>query len=231
MKVCFCIILICVLLLLYVSIPSRRPVLVDGRKWQVIDSYENSEEAAQILARCHDKMLHFMRTLKRKYHIDEPLDIAASHYNPVQSPTNPVPHFHGSAAPTEDAQKIIETLMDNYDPDVFYENDPMTSNDTSYTMNKGDAMYIGLRQKEDPTKFENEDTIFFVMLHECAHIANYNGWGHDDRFWTVFKFLLHEAVEAGVYTPVDYAKYPERYISISVYYQPLHDNSLPNLWE
>lgn len=224
-------IILLVIFFVYTFLPSRKEVNVDGRKWQVIDSYENSTEAAQILSRCHDKILRFMRVLKEKYHIDEPLDVAASHYDPNSHETNLIPQFHGSAAPSDDVQRIVETFLDNYNPDVFYENDPKYSNDTSYTMNKGDSMYIALRKKNDPTQFESEDTIFFVMLHECAHIANYNGWGHDDRFWTVFKFLLHEAVEAGIYTPIDYAKNPEPYVSIEIYYQPLHDNGLPNLWE
>jgi len=78
---------------------------------------------------------------------------------------------------------------------------------------------------------EDIETVFFVMLHECAHIANYNGWGHDTRFWTVFKFIIHEAVLAGVYTPIDYAKHPKEYCGISVYYQPLFDDALSNLWQ
>lgn len=225
------ILLVIVVIYIYARSQVHADVDVNGRTWQVIASYENSNEAAQILSRCHERMLRFMRALKTKYHIDEPLEIASSHYDPDVHEGNPIPRFHGSAAPSDDVQTIVETLLDNFNPDVFYENDPRYSNDTSYTMNKGDAMYIGLRKKDDPTQFEHEDTIFFVLLHESAHIANYNGWGHDDRFWTVFKFLIHEAVEAGVYIPTDYAKYPEPYMSISIYYQPLFDNSLPNIWE
>ena len=215
--ICICL-LVVVLLLLYSYTPPRVEIDVQGRSWSVIDSYDNSTEAAEMLSRLHVRMIKFMRALKVKYHIDETDDIIAAEGDA---------HFVGSS----DAQKIVDSLLDNYNPDVFYENDPRYSSDTSYTINKGDSMYVCLRKKNQPNLLEDEELVFFVMLHECAHIGNYNGWGHDDRFWTVFKFLLHEATEAGVYKPIDYGKRPQDYCGLNVYYQPLNDKTLPNIWE
>jgi WLM domain len=211
-------IIIVALMLIYFYTPPRIEIDVQGRAWSVIESYENSTEAAEMLSRLHERMLTFMRYLKFKYHIDETEDVIAQ---------EGAAHNVGS----QDVQKILHALLDNYNPDVFYENDPRYSNDTSYTINKGDSMYICLRKKDQPATLEDEELVFFVMIHECAHIGNYNGWGHDDRFWTVFKFLLHEAVLAGVYHPIDYEKYPADYCGLKVYYQPLNDRGLPNLWE
>jgi len=203
--------LIC-LLLLYIYYTPRIDISVAGRDWSVIESYDNREEAAAMLSRLHGRVLRFLRFLKHRWYIDATDDVLAENAHPML--TRP------------DAYKIVSNLLDNYNPDEFYENDPRYSKDTSYTVNKGESMYICLRQKDDPSKLENEDTIFFVMLHECAHIGNYNGWGHDDRYWSVFKFILQEAVLAGVYTPIDYERYPTRYCSISIYYQPLNDTKL-----
>jgi hypothetical protein len=215
MRIAVCLLILLILLIWYYT-PGRIDVPVDGRNWSVIEDYHNADDAAKLLSRVHSRMLKFLSHLREKYHIDEPDDIAAEHDHSWRN---------------DDVYKIVDTLLDNYNPDVFYENDPRYSSDTSYTINKGDSMYICLRKKNNPHLLEDEESVFFVMLHECAHIANYNGWGHDDRFWTVFKFLLHEAVEAGVYTPIDYEKYPVDYCSLKIYYQPLFDQSLPKLWE
>jgi hypothetical protein len=157
-----------------------------------------------------------MRHLKSKYHIDETDETIAE-----EGPAHVVA--------SDDVRTIVETLLDNYNPDAFYENDPRYSSDTSYTINKGSSMYICLRKRDTPLVIEDEDLTFFVVLHECAHIGNYNGWGHDDRFWTVFKLFLREAVEAGVYTPINYEKHPQVYCGLRVFYSPLFDNTLPNL--
>ena len=208
-----------IMVLLYVFYwPPLTRIKVANREWAVVESYPNATDAANMLHRLHARMLTFLRYIEEKHHIDETQEEIATHSEE-----------HKRITSFQDRQMIIGTLLNNYNPDKFYENDPRYSSDTSYTINKGDAMYICLRQKADPTKFENENVIFFVMLHECAHIANYNGWGHDERFWTVFKFLLQEAVEAGVYSPVDYEKYPEQYCSIEVFYQPLYDKTLAQI--
>jgi WLM domain len=213
--IAICLVLIIVL---FYFMPQRVLIPVAGREWSVIESYPNKAEAAAMLSRLHGRVLEYLRFLKHRWHVDVTDEEIAQ---------NPEVLRVRSSRP--DAFKIVSTLLDNYNPDVFYENDPRYSTDTSYTVNKGAAMYICMRQKENPDKLENEDTIFFVMLHECAHIANYNGWGHDDRYWSVFKFILGEAVAAGVYTPVDYDKYPARYCSISIYYQPLNDHKLAEI--
>jgi hypothetical protein len=158
--------------------------------------------------------------LRKKYHIDEPDDVIAAegdaHQRAIQLPN--------------DLYQIIDHLLDNYNPDVFYENDPRYSTETSYTVNKGDSMYICLRRKDDPTKLVDENILFFAHLHESAHIANYRGWGHENDFWAVFKFLLHEAQLCGVYVPTNYAKAPVDFCGLKVNYSPLYDASVPSLW-
>lgn len=124
--------------------PSYRPIVINGRTWNVIADYANAEEAGQLLARVHGKMLLFMKYLIDKYGID-----AVDGHPPP-------------AGTSLDKLMIVRTLVKNYNPDEFYENDPRVSPDTSYTRDKGSAMYICLRQRSNPDQLVSEDMLFFV---------------------------------------------------------------------
>jgi hypothetical protein len=197
--------------------PNTTRVNINNRNWNVISDFANKHEAAQLLARTNNTIIEFLRALKKKYHIDEP------HF--------PDDQIARSTHYPNDIYNIVDALLDNYNPEVFYENDPRTSADTSYTVNKGDRMYICLRDKADPNQLVDENILLYVLLHEISHIANYAGWQHEALFWRVFKFILHEAVLANIYRPVDYSKYPVMYCSLLITYNPLYDDSLSNLWE
>jgi hypothetical protein len=195
----------------------------DNRQYNVLSEYKNRKEAAELLARINSSIIEFMRFLKQKYHIDETEDQIDAHNEMHQ-------HITGNSK--RDAYLIINALLDNYNPETMYENCPKNmQGETSYTVNKGEKMYVCLRNKTNPNKLVDYDILMFVMLHEMSHIANYNGWGHNDRFWTVFKFILHEATLFGIYTPKNYDLYPEDYCGLLVTYQPLYDESLAKLWE
>lgn len=191
---------------------------VDGNYYHVLKDFPNHKEAADLMAEVNTNIIDFMRYLKVKYHIDETAD-QIKHEGPL----------HPSSS---DVYKIMQYLLDNYNYEVLYENDPRNiSGDTSYTVNKGDKMFLCLRNKGNPDQLVDYNTLMFVLLHEVGHIANYNGWGHDTRFWTVFKLILHEAVAFGVYQPIDYSIAPVMYCGLNVNYSPLYDTDLPNLWQ
>ena len=222
-------VLICMCMFyIYTHNYSRVYVVAGMREWSVIRSYDNSNEAAELLNSVNVTMIMFFRYIKNKYHIDQTDDI-----NENVDQTNAQTSDQTNAQTSDqtnaqtDAQMIVQNILINYNPDTFYENDPRYTSETSYTVNKGDSMYVCLRQKDDPTKLMDKDTTLFVMLHEVAHIGNYNGWGHDDRYWTVFKFILQEAVAAGIYTPIDYALQPKNYCGLKITYQPIDDKTLP----
>lgn len=85
---------------------------------------------------------------------------------------------------------------------------------TSYTLNKGELMVICLRSKFLRT-IHDFNIIFYVCIHELAHIAS-NNVGHDEEFKNNFKFLLKEAIKLNLYTPIDYRKTPVDYCGITV---------------
>ena len=85
---------------------------------------------------------------------------------------------------------------------------------TSYTLNKGELMVICLRAKF-LRSVHDFNIIFYVCIHELAHIAS-NNIGHDEEFESNFKFLLKEAIRLNLYIPVDYRKTPADYCGIKV---------------
>jgi len=99
--------------------------------------------------------------------------------------------------------------------------------ETAYTINKGTKMMFCLRDRKT-LKLHDVDTLLFVALHEISHIGN-KAWEHGTDFWEIFKFVLKEANESGVYTPVNYAKENIVYCGLTVTYNPYFDNSLRNI--
>lgn len=184
-------------------------------QWRVLENLPNSKFAAALLESTHDRVIDYLEFLQKKY-------LSA-------------PSANASSGATEQKDvsflyraEIVKHILKNYDPEQIYETDPR-SGDTSYTLNKGDVTYLCLRSRRDPSIFVEPDILFFVVLHEIAHIGNFNDWGHSKQFWEVFKFLLSEAVRGGFYTAVDYKKNPQRYCGITIDYQPLFDNDLRDL--
>lgn len=57
---------------------------------------------------------------------------------------------------------------------------------------------------------QDENTAFFVLLHELAHVAT-DTYGHTPEFWKNMRFLLHHAIMAGAYRFEDYGSNPKSY--------------------
>jgi len=203
------------IVIVLIVLDSMRYTRVGGtdRNWVVAAGYDNSKSAAVLLDSVHSRVISLMRALKVKYHIDEPEDESTA-------------HAHDKI--NIDKRKIVDSLLNGYNPDVLTEHIPLGS-ETSYTRNKGEAMRLCLRDKGDPRKLIDEDTLMFVVLHEISHIAAYDTWGHTPRFWEVFKFILRESVSAGMYTPRDYSRNKINYCGLILTHNPLFDASIPDI--
>ncbi len=206
----------CVILVLLFLLGTRTESVHGGdREWNVVGGYHNKADAARLLQRTHDRTIRFLRYLRDKYHVDETDDVIAQEGLAHKAITASARH------------RAVNALVDNYNPDMIFENNPMTSAETSYTISKGVSMHICLRNRDQPTILSDENLLFFTHLHEMSHIADYQSWGHELSFWRVFKFILHEAALGGFYTPVDYAKHPAVFCGLKIDYQPLYDAALP----
>jgi hypothetical protein len=93
-------------------------------------------------------------------------------------------------------------------------------NDTSsYTINKGEILSFCLRHKDEQQRFHNDNTMWFVICHELAHVMSVSE-GHNDEFIKNFKFLLKESQELGIYNPVNYSNNYIKYCGVLVTSNP-----------
>lgn len=106
---------------------------------------------------------------------------------------------------------ISDNLKYRYDPGHFEEGKK------SFTVSKGKKISMCLRNEYG--KLYSDNTIMFVLLHEISHVA-INSHDHNDEFWNTFGTLLREAHTIGIYDPVNYAMYPEKYCGIVIKHNP-----------
>lgn len=120
----------------------------------------------------------------------------------------------------------VKQLFERFQRDQIYEISPKnTAGLTSYTENKGDQLVLCLREKfprNGEYQLHDHNTMMFVVCHELTHIMN-DEWGHEEEFWELFKVVLENAVEIGIYTPVDYRNNPINYCGLVLNYSPLYD--------
>ena len=115
----------------------------------------------------------------------------------------------------------IKRLKDGFNPKKVVETLP-TSEFTAYSENKGEKIAFCLDAEKGNNKLIDENTLMFVGIHEISHVAT-KSVGHTDEFWKNFKFLLEQAVEIKIYTPVDYKKNPKRYCGMEITDNPYYD--------
>lgn len=127
----------------------------------------------------------------------------------------------------EDVKKLIHHLKKNYqdkesvhlivkrfNPKNISEGSPH-NRDFTYTENKGQRLVMCLRDKETMA-LHHKNLLLFPLLHELAHqgVADYTG--HGPEFIRVFKFLLSQAEEIGIYKPIDFNNSPRKYCSMTI---------------
>lgn len=112
-------------------------------------------------------------------------------------------------------------LAAGFNPSKISETLP-TSELTAYSENKGEKLAFCLNKSKNSTKLIDINTLTFVALHELSHIAT-KSIGHKQEFWQNFKWILENAKEAGIYSPVDYKKQPEEYCGMKINDNPYYD--------
>ena len=168
---------------------------VDNKKYNVIGGFIDNDIAADKMATLHQFIIDILRYLKRKYIIN----------NNQSNSTN--------------MKNFVQRILNNYNRDVLYENDPRPGEETSYVMNKGDKFGLCLRDKTPNRNFHDYNTLQFVILHEMTHLGLLT-YGHNDEFWEYFRLLLIEAAKSNLYIPVNYAIYPINYCGLPVHNNP-----------
>ena len=109
--------------------------------------------------------------------------------------------------------RTIDQLRSRFDPDVMSETPP-DSDATSYSVDKGRKVFFCLRSKPEGVLLD-VNTLTYVGIHELSHIASHT-YGHDEVFWSNFKWFLRLAVANGVYDFQDFEAAPQRYCGMTI---------------
>lgn len=174
------------------------PSNVDGRQYYVHNNHEDMQNAADMFAELNQKTTAIINYIYEKYRFSS----------------------------NKKRSEVARLLMARYDVNNLRESSPRNiEHDTSFTINKGDIIAICIRSGKEHNQIHDSSTITFVVLHEITHIS-ITAYDHPDEFWEVFKFILLEAEESGIYTSPDFATYPKEYCGIKINYNPRYDNTI-----
>lgn len=91
---------------------------------------------------------------------------------------------------------------------------------TSYTINKGSEIHMCIRERDGDNRLIDENTCFFVALHELAHVMT-KSIGHTKEFWENFRLLLKYAIKDGFYEYHPYHNSPKKYCGTYISDTPL----------
>jgi hypothetical protein len=103
---------------------------------------------------------------------------------------------------------FVQRLLDNTTHKIVLVRNPSTQG-FGYNINKGEE--IGLCMQNYKTGFPNQtDDIFYVLLHELAHIMT-TTYTHDEEFHTNFDFLCKIASQNNIFKLRDYKNIPSEF--------------------
>jgi hypothetical protein len=148
----------------------------------------------------------------------EKMELAANILADVTQKMKDMVVYIGKKHPEDERSK---RLLEGFNPKSISETLP-TSELTAYSENKGEKIAFCLNKSKNGTKLIDINTLTFVALHELSHIAT-ESVGHKQEFWQNFKWVLENAKEAGIYSPIDYKKYPEEYCGMTINDNPFYD--------
>lgn len=117
------------------------------------------------------------------------------------------------------SMESVQKLKENFNPKKIKETLPK-SKLVAYSENKGENMAFCVTKKKGGKNLIDENTLIFVALHELAHIMTFS-IGHTEEFWKNFKFLLENAVEFGIYKPINYTENNKEYCGMTIKDNPL----------
>lgn len=114
---------------------------------------------------------------------------------------------------------FILKLKENYSSSILSEA-AIDQRYTTYTIDKKD-MHICLRTRDDHEKMYDINLLMYVILHELAHLCNYSPsgspiQGHGIEFKHIFRLLVQEGIDIGIYRYEDYVKKPINYCGMII---------------
>ena len=120
---------------------------------------------------------------------------------------------------TQQNTMFLKMLIKNYNPSIISEA-AVDERFTTFMVNK-EEMHICLRTRNDAKKVYPINTLMYVVIHELAHLCNYDDHGnpiigHGKEFKRIFKILIEESINIGIYEYVNYFNSPVEYCGMTI---------------
>ena len=121
---------------------------------------------------------------------------------------------------------FVKQIVRNFDanPERFAESTPDAAY-TSYSVNKGEKIFMCLRQRDENEDLVDENVLIFVALHEMSHIGTAS-IGHTKEFWNHFAWLLERAEAIKIYTYQNFAAHPVEYCGVHITDSPKYKDNV-----
>lgn len=94
-------------------------------------------------------------------------------------------------------EAMAKRLAKRYNPSSISEG-RIDKRYTSYTVNKGEEISLCMRTRDSKDSIYEDNIIFYVTLHELAHISSVTE-NHNDEFHRNFRYLLQKAAEYNMF--------------------------------
>jgi hypothetical protein len=127
---------------------------------------------------------------------------------------------------TYNDRPFVKQILRNFDanPERFAESTPDAAY-TSYSVNKGEKIFMCLRQRDDKEELVDENVLIFVALHEMSHIGTAS-IGHTKEFWNHFAWLLEKAETINIYKYQNFAAHPVEYCGVHITDSPKYKKDI-----
>lgn len=125
-----------------------------------------------------------------------------------------------------DERPFVKQIVRNFDanPERFAESTPDAAY-TSYSVNKGEKIFMCLRQRDENEDLVDENILIFVALHEMSHIGTAS-IGHTKEFWNHFAWLLERAEAIKIYEYQNFAAHPVEYCGVHITDSPKYKQNV-----
>lgn len=201
----FAVIIVLTIYLLF-SLPTDCDTFSNRSLFSVLKKYDNKDNARHILQTIDRNLLILINKFNYKYSNIDSLNVPNKKKKLLKF--------------------IKHKLNKTYKSSSLQENFPkVAGKEVSYNVDKGNVISLCLRHYDNPEKFHDINDLMFVAIHEVAHSCNVS-YGHDTKFWKVFRILLEVAVENNLYKNINYQSMNKIYCSMSISYNPMFDASL-----
>lgn len=121
-------------------------------------------------------------------------------------------------------KKEVKRLIRNWSGVIKQLKIKYKSESIAYSVNKGERIHICLTDPKTGKLIKDKNTMFFVLLHELAHVMT-KEYSHNEAFWNNFRFLLRFSIRERMYKYVNYKENAVTFCGKYINHNPCQDES------